>query len=223
MMQIRPIRSDELDAFAAVGGDRQRADAVRAYLDGLFANGNAHLEWCYVPRDADAVNGFTSRVAFWTIPGRTRPDDFILFDLPWEDTEAPAIASRLLAAVVAEARRLGAATLGHVLDRPVRAPQWQEWPDLRDDVLRAAGFSVARDTTRIEWLPEQAPASNRASRLVFRGVEELGTAAFVPAVRAVTEGTLDRRIGDERDEVGPDAHAGAFVAEMEELGRLPGW
>jgi RimJ/RimL family protein N-acetyltransferase len=110
-----------------------------------------------------------------------------------------------------------------VVDRPVRAPQWQEWPDLRNDVLREAGFGVARDTTRFEWLPELAPEAKGASRLQFRGLEELETAAFVAAVRAVTEGTLDQRIGDERDEAGPEAHAREFVAEMEELGRLPGW
>lgn len=227
MMQIRPIRSDERDAFYATGtavnSDSERADAVRAYLDGLFANGNSHLEWCYVPRNDDAAHGFTCRVAFWKIPGRTRPDDFILFELPWSDPEVPGIATGFLAAVVAEARRLGAETLGHAMDRPVQAPQWQEHPDTRDACLHAAGFTVARDTTRFEWRPEFVREGDGAARLVFRGWEELGEAPFVAAVRAVTEGTLDQRLGDERDAAGPDAHAREFVAEMEELGRLPGW
>lgn len=227
MMQIRPIRSDELDAFCAVGttddNNEGRAAAVRTYLGGLFANGNSHLDWCYVPADADAAAGFTCRVAFWKIPGRSRPDDFILLDVPWADSGAPAIATRFLAAVGGEARRLGAETLGHALDRPAQAPQWQEHPDVRDACLHAAGFSVARDTTRFEWLPDRVSQGNATSRLVFRGWEELGEAPFVAAVRAVTEGTLDQRLGDERDEAGPEAHARAFVAEMEELGRLPGW
>jgi len=224
MMQIRPIRSDELDAFCAIGtSDRPRADAVRAYLDGLFANGNSHLDWCYVPTDDAAADGFTCRVAFWKIPGRTRPDDFILLELPWTDQKVPGIAARFLAAVAAEARRLGAETLGHALDHPVQAPQWQELPDIRDACLHAAGFTVARDTTRFEWRPERIPEEDGAARLVFRGWEELGDAPFVAATRAVTEGTLDQRLGEERDEAGPDAHAREFVAEMEELGRLPGW
>lgn len=69
-------------------------------------------------------------------------------------------------------------------------------------MLERVGFVLRRETSRFEWRRENGlPAVAR--RLGFRALDEVGEEEFVGAIERVSEGTLDREIQDERDELRP--------------------
>lgn len=159
-------------------------------------------------------------MALWTLPGMGEPLDLVLLDVPWEDLST---GERLLADVLERARSLGAREVGHALDAPLMWPQWQDLPDRRVGLLERLGFVLRRETSRFEWRRENGvPAVAR--RLDFRALDEVGEEEeFVGAIERVSEGTLDREIQDERDELGPAEAA----RQLEELARKleydPAW
>ncbi|WP_051247660.1 N-acetyltransferase [Inquilinus limosus] len=207
-IRLRPIAEDELAVFAATATDPAHADAVRRYVDDLLGKGAMRRDWCFLAeRDGQAVG----HIAFWTLPGAAAPSDIVLFDLPWTAPEAEAIGAAVLRQAADRARSLGAGALGHVLDTPLQAPQWQAEPERRRALLTSNGFGIRRETVRFELDPG-TPVPPAADGLVFRSMAEVGQAAFRAATDLVTEGTLDRRIGDED-----------IFADVQGLEHEPGW
>jgi ribosomal protein S18 acetylase RimI-like enzyme len=147
------------------------------------------------------------------------PLDLVLLDVPWEDTSTGVC---LLEDVLERARSFGAREIGHVLDAPPMRPQWQDSPDRRAGLLERAGFVLRRETSRFEWRSEVGlPAVAR--RLDFRALDEVGEEAFVGAIERVSEGTLDREIQAERDELGPAEAARRFFELERKLEYEPAW
>ncbi|MGK9165191.1 GNAT family N-acetyltransferase [Inquilinus limosus] len=207
-IHLRPIAEGELAAFVSAATDPAHLDDVRRYVDDLLGKGALRRDWCFLAeRDGQAVG----RIAFWTLPGSAAPSDIVLFDLPWSAPEAEAIGAAMLRQAADRARSLGAGALGHVLDTPLQAPQWQAEPDRRRALLTGSGFAILRETVRFELDPG-TPAPSAAGGLVFRSMAEVGEAAFRAATDRVTAGTLDRRIGDED-----------IFADMQGLEHEPGW
>lgn len=205
-IRLRPIAGSELATFAAVATDPAHAAAVRRYAEDLLAKGAMRLDWCFLAeRDGASVG----RIAFWALPGAASPSDIVLFDLPWSAPEA--IGAAMLQQAADQARALGAPALGHVLDTPLQAPQWQAEPERRRALLAANGFEIRRETFRFELDPA-TPVPPPAGGLVFRSMAEVGEAEFRAATERVTEGTLDRRIGDED-----------IFADAQGLQHEPGW
>ena len=207
-IRLRPIAESELATFAATATDPDHAEAVRRYAEDLLAKGAMRRDWCFLTEKNGAAVG---RIAFWTLPGAASPSDIILFDLPWSTPEAEAIGASMLRRVADRARSLGAHALGHVLDAPLQAPQWQAEPERRKALLTGSGFEIRRETFRFELDPA-TPVPPPAGGLAFRSMAEVGEAEFRAATERVTEGTLDRRIGDED-----------IFADAQGLQHEPGW
>lgn len=207
-IRLRPIADSELAIFAATATDPGHVEAVRRYVDDLLGKGAMRREWCFLAERNGAPVG---RIAFWTLPGAASPSDIVLFDLPWSAPEAGAIGASMLRRVADRARSLGALALGHVLDTPPQAPQWQAEPERRKALLAANGFEIRRQTVRFELDPA-TPVPPAAGGLIFRSMAEVGEAGFRAATERVTAGTLDRRIGDED-----------IFADAQGLRHEPGW
>lgn len=207
-IRLRPIAESELATFAATATDPAHAAAVHRYVDDLLAKGAMRRDWCFL---AEWNGAPVARIAFWTLPGAGSPSDIVLFDLPWSSPEAEAFGASMLRRVADRARTLGATALGYVLDTPLQAPQWQAEPERRRALLAANGFEIRRETFRFE-LDSATPVPPPAGGLVFRSMAEVGEAEFRAATERVTEGTLDRRIGDED-----------MFADMQGLRHEPGW
>jgi RimJ/RimL family protein N-acetyltransferase len=205
-IRLRPIAESELAAFAAAATDPAHAAAVHRYAEDLLAKGAMRLDWCFLAEQGGVPVG---RIAFWALPGAASPSDIVLFDLPWSGQEA--IGAAMLQQAADRARSLGAAALGHVLDTPLQAPQWQAEPERRRALLAASGFEIRRETFRFELDPA-TPVPPPAGGLAFRSMAEVGEAEFRAATERVTEGTLDRRIGDED-----------IFADAQGLQHEPGW
>ncbi len=81
---------------------------------------------------------------------------------------------------------------------------------------------MSRETSRFEWRRGVAvPAETR--RLEFRTLDEVGEAAFVDAIARVSEGTLDREISAEREELGVREAARQFFELELQLEHDPAW
>jgi ribosomal protein S18 acetylase RimI-like enzyme len=215
-MRTQTVRAAELDRFVEAGGAARYREEVRQYVQTMFDAGSMRPEWCFVIEEGDRSLG---RVALWTLPGMGEPLDLVLLDVTWEDLSAGV---RLLEDVLERARSLGAREIGHVLDAPPMWPQWQDSPDRRVGLLERVGFVLRRETGRFEWRRENGlPAVAR--RLDFRTLDEVGEEAFVRAIEQVSEGTLDREIQDERDELGPAEAARQFFELERKLEYDPAW
>jgi RimJ/RimL family protein N-acetyltransferase len=215
-MRTHTVRATELDSFVEAGGAARHHEEVRQYVRSMFDSGCMRPEWCFVIEDGGRDLG---RVALWTLPGMDEPLALVLLDVPWEDLSSGV---RLLEDVLVRARSMGARELGHVLDAPPMRPQWQASPDRRAQLLESVGFVLRRETSRFEWRSEGGlPAVAR--RLDFRALDEVGEEAVVEAIERVSEGTLDREIQDERDELGPAEAARRFFELERKLEYDPAW
>ena len=215
-MRTQTVRAAELDRFVEAGGAVQNREEVRQYVQSMFDAGSMRPEWCFVIEEGDGTLG---RVAFWTLPGMHGPLDLVLLDVAWEDLPT---GERLLEDVLERARSLGAREIGHVIDAPPMWPQWQDSPERRVELLERVGFVLRRETSRFEWREEMGvPAAPR--RLDFRTLDEVGEEAFIGAIERVSEGTLDREIQAERDELGPREAAREFFELERKLEYDPAW
>ena len=215
-MRTHTVRAAELNRFVEAGGAASHRKEVRQYVQSMFDAGSMRPEWCFVIEEGGRSLG---RVALWTLPGMDEPLDLVLLDVPWKDLSA---GECLLADVLERARSFGAREIGHVLDAPPMRPQWQDSPDRRVELLERVGFTLRRETSRFEWRREIGlPAA--AGRLDFRALDEVGEEAFVEAIERVSEGTLDREIQDERDELGPAEAAREFFELERKLEYEPAW
>ncbi len=214
-MRTQTVRAAELDSFVEAGGAYPHREQVRQYVKSMFDAGSMRPQWCFVVEEGERSVG---RVALWTLPGMDEPLDLVLLDVPWEGSAG----ARLLADVLERARSLGAHEIGHVLDEPPMWPQWQDSPERRAGLLERVGFLLRRETSRFEWRRELGlPAMAR--RLDFRSLDEVGEEAFVGAIERVSEGTLDREIQAERDQLGPAGAAREFFELERKLEYDPAW
>jgi predicted N-acetyltransferase YhbS/RimJ/RimL family protein N-acetyltransferase len=217
-MQLRPVRTDELDLFIEAAGHPDYRREVERYLDRMFTAGSMRPEWCFVALDTgDRPLG---RVAFWSLPGMEAPFALVLLDVPWEDDYMD-VGRRLLEDVLQEARSLGSGEIEHVVDAPPMRPQFQYYPEKREELLKSVGFAFRRETGRFEWRGEESPAV--PGRLSFRALEEVGEEAFVEAMMEVSRGTLDREIQAERERLGARGAAREFFEDARRVKHDPSW
>jgi len=216
-MHTRSVHADELDLFVEAAGSPKHRREIEQYLQSMFAAGSMRPEWCFV---AEGEGRLLGRVAFWTLPGIEEPFAVVLLDVSGEG-DYLYVGTRLLGAVLDEARRLGARNLEHVLDAPPMRPQFQHYPEKRVELLQSVGFAFRRETSRFEWRGGEAPAVS--DRLTFRTLEKVGEEAFVDAIRRVSEGTLDREIREESEKLGPQAAAREFFEDARRVKHEHSW
>ncbi len=218
-MRTRPIRPGEIDLFVDAAVRPDHREETKQYLQSMFAAGSMRPEWCFVAQEEE-VDRPLGRVAFWTLPGMEEPFAVVLLDVPW-DSDYMGVGTRLLGDVLNEARRLGAKEIEHVLDAPPMQPQFQRHPEKRMELLEGVGFAFRRETGRFEWRSGEPNAE--PGRLSFRTLEEVGDGPFVDAMRRVSEGTLDREIGEERERLGPQEAAREFFEDARRVKYDPSW
>jgi ribosomal protein S18 acetylase RimI-like enzyme len=216
-MHTRPVRADELDRFVETAPDHHRE--VRQYMERMFAAGSMRPEWCFIVEEEQGESPL-GRVAFWTLPGMEEPFALVLLDVPW-DGEYMDVGTRLLGEVFEKARALGAEEIEHVVDDPPMQPQFQDYRERRIELLESVGFAFRRETGRFEWRGGQPPAI--PERLSFRTLVEVGEDTFVEAMREVSEGTLDREIGGERERLGAQRAAREFFDDARRVEHDPAW
>jgi RimJ/RimL family protein N-acetyltransferase len=109
-----------------------------------------------------------------------------------------------------------------VLDTPAQSPQWQAFPEQRNDLLSSLGFHVVRETNRFadDIAPIQEPASER---LIFRSLPDVGTAAFLTAIEEVSVGTLDSLIQQHRTTLGAAGAAHELLRILQDMEYDPDW
>ncbi|MEU7699367.1 GNAT family N-acetyltransferase [Streptomyces sp. NPDC015492] len=220
MTVVRPARPDELPALVEHPDDPERNAATRAYLAQLLDSGCTRPEWCLVAEDGDGRP--TGSVVLWTLPGQEVPLALVLFEAP---RDAPETAAALLDAAAAEAGKLGATELEHVVDSPAQAPQFQRNPEDRGELLRASGFTVVRDGRRFVHRSPGAPDALPADdpRLTFRSLAELGRGPFVEALAELLADTADARLAADVRRHGARRAAELLFEETAELKHEPGW
>lgn len=215
MTVIRPARTHEIPALTTVAGDDERNAATAAYLEKLLDVGCTRPEWCLVAEAADGT--LRGNVVLWSPPGRDLPMDIVLFE-----PHDAALGAELLAAAGDLARSLGAEDQGHVLDQPAQAPQFQRDPQLRADLLSAAGFTLDRDGCRFKWGPDSAVPS-QDQRLTWKSLADLGEEPFVDLLQDALSQTADAIFQAEVADHGLRAAAELNFQECLEYEHKPEW
>ena len=220
MITVRPIRPDEIDAFATFGTDvKHIQDSVKTYLQDMLKKGAIRLDWCFVLEENGRMCG---RAAYWTLPGLDKPLDLVLWELPWHRKDCLFLAQRLLGDTLRLLHIDDSAEIGHVLDSPAMAPQWQEYAEKRQEILDGLGFCLERETHRFErhgGTVDFAPQGN----LIYRALPDVGEEAFVEAILLVSQSTGDRRISRERDTKGAMTQAWDMFREMQRMEYAADW
>lgn len=219
LITVRPIRSDEIDVFAAAGNDSRHGHEVKQYLEEMLAKGSVRLEWCFLLEEAGQLRG---RVAFWTLPKSEKPLAMVLLELPWDSEQYLSLGAGLLQKTLPAMHALGSDEIGYVLDAPVSWPQWQAYPEQRMRLLEQTGFRLQRETYRFEMQAQDASVS-LPEGLLFRSLSEVGDAAFIEAIMRVSEHSLDSRIQAGREQDGAEAEARATLSDLQQMEYDSAW
>ncbi|GGO21244.1 GNAT family N-acetyltransferase [Micromonospora parathelypteridis] len=218
MTTIRIAHPDEVPGLVQYPDDAERNTATSAYLTDLLAKRCTRPEWCLVAEDRGRLIG---AVALWTMPGNDVPSDVVLVEAPWDDPELT-VGLALLTEAANLARKLGATEQGHVVDSPAQAPQFQRHPEQRAELLRRAGFAVARDGRRFRWLTGgELPAQD--GRLRFRSLTELGPGPFIDLLEALLADTADALLAADVQKHGLRKAAELLFEESTEFAHEPQW
>lgn len=186
-------------------------EARQAYLETLLEQRCTRPEWFVAAGD--------SRAVLWTLPGGETPSHVVLIETDWGDPHL--VAGRALMAGVHElAARLGARELGHTIDSPPVAPQFQDHTEARVALLEAAGYQLVRDGLR--WLLADPPTSAEGP-LTFRTLTEVGEAAFVDAIAATFAGTPDSELTLDVERHGAREAARRYLEDHKALEHRPEW
>jgi RimJ/RimL family protein N-acetyltransferase len=183
-----------------------------AYLDTLLEQRCTRPEWFVVDGD--------SRAVLWSLPGAEVPSHVVLIDTDWGDPQLRA-GRALMARVHELAVRLGAGELGHTIDSPPVAPQYQEHPEARVALLEASGYELVRDGLR--WLLSAPGAGTSDGPLTFRTLPEVGEDAFVDAIAATFEGTADAELTLDVEQRGAREAARRYLEDHQSLEHEPEW
>ena len=183
-----------------------------AYLDTLLEQRCTRPEWFVVDGD--------SRAVLWSLPGVDVPSHVVLIDTDWGDPQLRA-GRALMARVHELAARLGADELGHTIDSPPVAPQYQEHPEARVALLEASGYELVRDGLR--WLLTAPDAGAADGPLNFRTLPEVGERAFVDAIAATFEETADAELTVDVEQHGAREAARRYLEDHESLEHEPEW
>lgn len=218
MATIRTALPDELPHLVQHPEDPERNAATTTYLTDLLAKGCTRPDWCFV---AEGGGRLVGSVVFWTLPGNDKPSDLVLVEAPWDDPDL-AVGLALLDHAFARAKALGADELGHVVDSPAQAPQFQRHLERRAELLRRTGFAQARDGRRFRWLAGgDLPAED--PRLHFRSLADLGPEPFVELLSVLLTDTADARLAADVQRHGARKAAELLFEESMELRYEPQW
>jgi ribosomal protein S18 acetylase RimI-like enzyme len=159
---IRNVRLDELDRFAAIG-DPETADTYRKYLTTSVEAGESFPSRWFIVEDEGEIVG---RIIFWGLPKR----DLVsldVFALRWSDPHRAAGAAAFLEAAITSVRDQGVRTVTYERHEP--DPDGHT-PEALLHTLASVGFREVRRTIRLELSPVVALPLDAA--LEFRGLSD---------------------------------------------------
>lgn len=202
-------QSDADPAAFADGLDDARHVIERLARD--LGAGTTRPSWWWTAYDEQSRK--VARQHWWGPPGQETP---IVVVQP-EVVDVDGATALLVHA--RDAMRLPDAWSELTLDRDDDREPWDAFPE-RVAVLENAGFRFQVDRVRVEWLrgTELPPPP---SRLSFRSVDELTDAEMVELFAAVSDGSLDHSMQEERVHSGREGEARrrlAFVRNYPGLG-----
>ncbi len=198
-MVIRPIRREELAAFAAFSEQTERNTALAKSLQDWLSGEQTRLDWLIVAEDDGA---FVARIAYTTDRGLSHPLYVVFFDAPWE-REAWALQDELFRRSLELVGADRIPQLEYYLDTPSeRVPE----PDALMAALDRFGFTLTLERLRFEWTPA-SPLPAPTHFLTFRTLADVGEEAFIAAMERVSQGTLDSYTQRRCAEIGTLAEA----------------
>jgi ribosomal protein S18 acetylase RimI-like enzyme len=183
-----------------------------AYLRTLLEQRCTRPEWRVVDGGSGAV--------LWSLPGAEVPSHVVLIETDWEDRQLRA-GRALMARVHELAASLGAGELGHTIDVPPVAPQYQEHSEARIGLLEATGYELVRDGLR--WLLASPRTEAQDGPLTFRTIADVGQDVFVDAIAATFDGTADNELARDIHEHGQREAARRYLEDHESLEHRPEW
>src|SRR5262245_55474892 len=193
-MVIRPIRRDELAAFAAFSDQAERNVAFATSLDNWLTGDQTRLEWLIV---AEKDGAFVGRAAYTTDRGLSHPRFLVFFAAPW-GPDALELQDELFRRSLALCGAEGAPQIEFYLDTPyARVPA----PESLTAALLHLGFALTLERVRVEWTPA-SPLPAPAQHITFRTLQEVGDEAFIATMARVSEGTLDSHTQQRCAEIG---------------------
>ncbi|MFE6976307.1 GNAT family N-acetyltransferase [Streptomyces sp. NPDC057682] len=218
-MPIRIAHPGELPSLVEHIGRPERNAGTAAYLTDLLEKKCTRPEWCLVAEDADGR--LTAATALWTMPGNDVPMALVLLEAPWDE---PGLSTgrALLDEAVALGRSLGATELGHVVDSPAQAPQFQTDPERRAELLRLAGFDLARDGRRFRRAVGDELSAYDA-RLTWRALPDVGREPFLALLAEALPTSADSHFSALIAREGARAAAESVFEDMEGFAYEPHW
>jgi ribosomal protein S18 acetylase RimI-like enzyme len=215
------VTADEasLDEFLAVSAGSPYQAQMREYLGSLVRQESTKPEWCVIGLDAGAP---VARAALWTIAGQSVPTDTVLIESDWNEADL-ASGRAVLAKAHELASSLGADALGHSVDSPPTAPQYQENEEARVRLLEESGYRLLRDGLRWMHSPASSERVQSDSSLTFRPLPDVGDDAFVAAIASTYEGTRDSWLSQNIEEHGMLEAARADFVDARALQYAPDW
>ncbi len=192
-MQIRSISQNELPRFAEVSFPPSDTAAGQQIVADFWASGESRPAWCFVAEDgADWLGG-----VFY----RKRGDGVSFYDLQINaDQDYLAIGSRLLRDSLRQMYEQGVARF--VRNFQTGENHVEKWRSLLDHLQ----IPLEQEKALFTWDADQ-PMPIVQQRLTYRSLAVVGEAAFVDALRRVTDATLDRGDQADRTKEGPQSHA----------------
>lgn len=185
-MVIRPIRREELEAFASFSNRADLNEHFLNYLRDMWNSGYVRPEWCFVAEEADS---FVGRVVYWTLPSLGKPFIVDFLEVPWNANYLE-VGTQLLQESLAHLQLQDTESMEYQLDIP---SEYSTFPEKRIELLENFGFSLIRETIRFEWKNTQTQIEP-SNRLTLRSLNEVGEDAFINAIMQVSLQTLDRSI-----------------------------
>src|SRR5205085_8462492 len=126
-MNVRPIRGDELGAFACFSEKAEINNYLAQYVADLWATGTSRPEWGFVTEDAGQISG---RVVYWALPASPVPALIDFLDVPWSG-DYLAVGEGLLRETLRHFRRRGAESINYELI----LPSWfSAFPEQRNEL-----------------------------------------------------------------------------------------
>jgi RimJ/RimL family protein N-acetyltransferase len=176
-------------------------------------------DWCVVGFNNETP---VARAALWAVPEEAVPTDVVLIAADWSDPDLSE-AQALLAYMHKLTGTLGAGALQHHIDSPPGPPQYQENESARVRLMTEAGYNLLRDGLR--WLRTRSAVhdTHAGPSLSFHNVAEVGEDAFVAALAATYEGTLDSMLTRHIQEHGLLGAAQSDFRDYQEMEYLPHW
>ncbi|WP_235828161.1 GNAT family N-acetyltransferase [Brevibacillus migulae] len=189
-------------------------------MENMFSTRSMRPQWCYFLEEANTPIG---QAALWTLPKLDIPLSMVLWELPWESENLIELGAAFFADLFPLLKQQGAKQLEYVLDTPPHAPQFQTFPEKRAQLLRQAGFTLERETMRFEWNSASSTLPPHSPPLQYRSLSQVGEEDMIEAIMRVSMHTLDKRIENEREQLGAYAHAKELYADLQNMQAHPDW